>query len=184
MDDVVKKFEQETKSVIDDWKLELSGIRTNRPSPQLIEDIVVDYAGVPMKIKQLGSISVSPPRDLQISVWDKTMVSAVSNAIENSPLGLMPSVDGNMIRISMPPLTSERRTELGKFVKSTAEKVRIHLRMIRDDANKNIASQESEKVITEDQKFSLKNKVQELITKSNEEIDSLLEKKISEINES
>ena len=183
MDGTIKNLIGAIEPLMVSWREEVSQIRTNRPTPHLVEDIVVDYAGVPMKIKQLGSISVSPPRDIQISIWDKSVVGAVAKALELSPLGLLPSVDANIVRISLPPLTSERRAEIAKIMKGTAEKVRIRLRMIRDEVNKDIVAKETNKEITEDQKFSLKDEVQEIITKFNKEIDLLLEQKVSEINE-
>ncbi len=158
-------------------------VRTNRPSPQLVEDMLVDYADEKLKIKQLGSISVNPPREIVISVWDKGAVASIAKAIQESPLKVNPAVDGASVRFSMPPLTEERREELVKLVGQTAEKSRIRLRAMRDEANKRIEADFKAKAISEDQKFKTKKRVQEVIDKENKAIEELVLKKAKEIAE-
>lgn len=167
----------------DALKQELGGIRTNRPSPQLIENIQVDFLGQALALKQMGSISVVPPRELQVAVWDKSSVSTVAKAIEQSPLRLIPSVEGNVIHVRFPSLTEERRAELMKVAKSSAEKIRIKIRGARDEVNKRIAAAEQAKTISEDQKFKTKDRVQKLIDKANADIEVVLTAKIKEISE-
>lgn len=183
MEDLIKDLDLKSKAILDFLKQEFSSIRTNRPTPQLIEDIEVNYLDQLLKVKQLGSISVLPPRELQVSVWDKNSVAAVAKAIQDSPLKLSPSVEGNVIRLRLPPLTEERRQELVKVVKSGTEKSRIKLRNLRDEINKKIAQAESAKLISEDKKFKLKKQVDESVSRINKEIESLLSDKIKEISE-
>lgn len=177
METNLKQFELKLKNIIDRFKNELSGIRTNRPSPKLVEDIRVDYFGQLLSIKQLASIAIIPPREININLWDKNAVSPTVKAIESSGLGLSANIDGTMIRLHLPQMTDERRQEITKLVKSLAENYRIKIRSARDEENKKA------KVLTdEDEKFKSIKKVQELVDKYNQEIEINLENKIREIN--
>ena len=180
--DFVKELEQKLKVVVDSFKQELLGIRTNRPSAKLVEDIRVDYAGQSLMIKQLGSISIVPPKEIDINVWDSSAVASVAKALESSKLGFSANINGNLIRINLPSLTQERRDELAKLVKSIAEQNRIKIRAGRDDANKKIEQSFKEKKISEDQKFKDRKKIQEAVDKANNEIENLLTGKVQEIN--
>lgn len=177
MNDELRDLEQKTQAIFESLRQELFGIRTNRPTTKLVEDIKVDYFGQQLPIKQLGSISIAPPREIDISVWDKNAVAPAVKAIETSGLGVSASPDGNLIRINLPPLTDERRKELTKLVKNMAEQSRIKIRALRDEANKKI------KDLPEDEHFKLKNKIQEAVDKANKEIENLLDSKLKEINE-
>lgn len=181
--DLIKDLELKLKSIFDSFKQELLGIRTNRPTSKLVEDIKVDYLGQFLTIKQLGSISIVPPREIDISVWDKNAVGIVVKAIESSKLGVTANAEGNLIRINLPILTQERRDELGKLIKSIAEQSRIKIRASRDEANKKSEQIFKEKKISEDQKFKNKKDIQAAVDKINKEIDDLLAVKIKEINE-
>jgi len=183
MDELVKQLELQTKSLVEALKQALGSVRANRPSPQLVENIPVTYLDQQLTVRQLGSISIQPPRELQISVWDKGAVQAVAKAIENSPLHLASSVQGNVVRAQLPALTAERREELTKLVKGEAEKVRIKLRGARDEVNKKIEAALKAKTINEDQKFKTKERVQKAVDKANQEIEILLTSKIKEISE-
>ena len=180
--DFVKELEQKLKVIVDSFKQELLGIRTNRPSAKLVEDIRVDYAGQSLMIKQLGSISIVPPKEIDINVWDSSAVASVAKALESSKLGFSANIDGNLIRINLPSLTQERRDELAKLVKSIAEQNRIKIRAGRDDANKKIEQVFKAKTISEDQKFKDRKKIQEAVDKANNEIENLLTGKVQEIN--
>lgn len=183
MDQAVADFEKKIQALLGGMKQELTGVRTNRPTPQLIESIKVEYAGQLLMIKQLGSISVQLPRDLVVTVWDTSVAGAVAKAIEHASLGLTPSTDGQVVRIKIPPLTEERRAEFVKLVKSMAEKARIRLRAERDEVNKKIGRAADEKKINEDQKFKFKERVQKAVDKVNGEIETVLQNKIREVNE-
>lgn len=183
MDTVLHAFEQALQAFIAGLKQEVTAVRTNRPTPQLIENVKVEYAGATLAVKQLGSISVQPPRDLVVTVWDKGTVNAVAKAIEHAGIGLTPNTDGAAIRIQLPPLTDERRAEFVKLVKGMAEKTRIRLRAERDETNKKIQRACDAKEISEDRKFKLKEQVQKAVDKANGEIEAMLGNKIKEINE-
>jgi ribosome recycling factor len=183
MENLVKDLEKNLRVAVDGLKTELAGVRTNRPNPKLIEDIKVDYMGQQLTLKQLGSISIIPPREIDVSVWDKSAVPSVAKAIETSGRGLTANTDGNLIRINLPTLTDERRQELIKVVKSTTEQVKIKVRGLRDDANKQVESSFKAKQISEDQKFKTREQIQKAVDKINAEIETLLAGKIKEINE-
>ncbi|MFH1759202.1 MAG: ribosome recycling factor [Patescibacteria group bacterium] len=179
----LQNLDNELNKVIDSLKNELSGIRTNRPTSKLVEDIMVDYFGQQTPIKQLGSISISLPRGIQITVWDISAAKSVAKAIESSSLGVNANLQGNTININLPALTEERRNEFIKVVKSLTENYRVRVRGLRDDYNKKIKQAADKKEVGEDEKFKLQKKVQEKIDKMNEGIDNLLENKIKEIKE-
>lgn len=182
-DQLIKDLEQNAKASVDSLKTELAGIRTNRPNAKLVEDIKVDYLGQQLTIKQLGSIFVAPPREIDISVWDKSALSAIAKAIETSGRGLTANTDGNLIRINLPALTDERRQEFVKLAKSLVEQIKIRIRGLRDDANKKTEAAFKAKTLSEDQKFKTKEQIQKVVDKVNVEIENLLAGKIKEINE-
>lgn len=173
----LKQFEATLRGIVENFKNEISGIRTNRPTPKLVENISVDYFGQRMTVKQLGSISVAPPREIIISIWDKNAIGATAKAIETSGLGLTANIAGNVIRINLPPMTDERRQEFTKVVKTIAEQARIKIRSQRDEINK-----QAKKLPDEDEKFKSLKKVQEHVDTVNKEIEINLEGKIKEIN--
>ena len=176
MEQDIKALEKSLQAMLEKFKDELSAIRTNRPSPKLVEDIKVDYFDQKMTVKQLSSITVVLPREINISVWDRNAVALIAKAIEMSNLGLSANVDGNLIRLNLPPLTDERRQEFIKLVKQLAEQGRIKIRTLRDDANKKA------KELSEDLKFKFLKQTQELVDKCNKEIEIQLLNKVNEIN--
>ncbi len=177
----IKNLEKGLDDVALRFKEEVAGIRGNRPTTKLVEDIKVDYFGQKLPIKQLGSISVVLPREIQISVWDGGAVAAVAKAIESASIGINPSVQGNLIRVNLPPLSEERRKELIKLVGSLAEKYRIQIRSLRDDYNKKIKKAESEDEINEDDKFKFLGRIQKAVDAANGNIENYLGNKIKEI---
>jgi ribosome recycling factor len=181
--DILKDLDLKIKESLKYLKNQLSGIRGSRPTSKLVEDIPVEYFGQKLAIKQLGSINILPSREIQISVWDKNAASAVLKAIESSNLNVGANLEANSIKINLPPLSGERRQELIKIAKKETEEIRIRIRGIRDETNKEINRRFEEKEITEDDKFKLKEKVQEKIDEINEEIEKILENKIKEIEE-
>lgn len=179
MDYLLKQFDVDLKAAGAHFKDECSGIRTNRPSSRLIEDVKVEYFGQMTPVKQLGSIMVVPPREMAVSVWDKGAVVEVAKAIEGARLGLSVSVDGLIVRLALPLLTDDRRHELIKLAKALAEKERIKIRGFRDDVNKKIKAQEAD----EDIQFRMKENAQKATDAANAVIEALLESKIKEIND-
>ncbi len=157
-------------------KDELVGIRTNRPTPKLIEDIKVDYAGQILTIKHLGAIGVEPPRSLVITPWSGESIPLIAKAIETANLGVGTTVQGNIVRITLPELTEERRQELIKLAKSAAEQTRIKMRIERDEIHKKV-NEEDDK----DERFRLKEKLQKIVDSFNERVDEAVESKLQEI---
>lgn len=179
MDPLIKNFEADLQSAVAHFKDECSGIRTNRPSSRLVEDVKVEYFGQMTPVKQLGSIMIIPPREMAVSVWDKGATAEVAKAIEAAKLGLSVSVDGSTVRLALPLLTDERRTELVKLAKALAEKERIKVRGYRDDVMKKIKAQEAD----EDMMFRMKEQAQKAVDGANAAIEALLEGKIQEIHD-
>ncbi len=177
----LKFLEQKLKSLAEGLKTEFQTVRSGRPSPRMVEDIKVEIYGQQMPVKALGSISVIPPREIQISLWDKESVSAVAKAIETSSLNVSANTDGNLIRINLPQLTDERKKELEKVIRKMTEEARIRVRGAREEANKEIKKMEEDKKISEDAAFKQKEAVQKSVDKINEEIEKLLDNKIKEI---
>lgn len=159
------------------FKEEVSGIRANQAAAGLVENILVDYYGQRTPVKHIGSISVLPPRELAIQIWDAGAVRAVAAAIELSDLGVSVSADKNFVRVHLPELSGERREELVKRVKKMAEQCRIQVRALRDEANKEIVRSS----MSEDDQFSEKAKVQKETEKFNKEIEDILNSKIAAI---
>lgn len=179
----LKELEADLRSVVGKLNEELKVIRGNRPSVDLIENIKVNTYEEELTIKQLGSISVLPPRGIQISVWDKNSVGAVMKAIDNAKIGLSTSNDGNNIIATLSQLGAERREELSKLVKKTSENFRIQVRANRDDAIKRLRDSESKKEISEDEAFKTKEKIQKAVDEANKQIESAVEQKLKELQE-
>ncbi len=173
----LKELEQKFNNLITKFKDELTSIRTNRPTPKLVDSIKADYAGQILAVNQLGSISIEPPRNIIIAPWSKDAAPSIIKAIEAANIGVSAAQQGNIIRVSLPELTEERRQELVKIVKSMAEQTRIKMRIERDETNK-LVNREPDK----DQKFKAKEELQKLVDSFNEKVDSLIENKINEIS--
>src|SRR3989344_5023877 len=179
----MEEFRLKLSEIIKQLKEQLAGIRGGRPNPKLIENIEIEYFGQKLTVKQLGSIGIVPPTTIQISAWDKNAVSAIAKAIEDSDLNVNANIEGNLIRINLPPLSNERRQELIKIIKKEAEESKIKIRHLRDEMNKKINLQTEEGEITEDDKFKSKQEIQKTVDKTNEEIEKIFENKRKEIEE-
>ena len=137
--------------VVDSLKRDFSGLRTGRDSAAKLEPIEVDIYGQKMPINQVGTVSVPEPRTLSVQVWDKSAVSAVDRAIRESNLGLNPVVDGTLLRLPVPPLTTERRQELVKIAHKYAETAKVAVRNVRRDGNDLLKKLEKDGKISEDE---------------------------------
>lgn len=177
----LEKFKTETEVFLESFRKETAVIRSNRPSPALVENLKANYCGQLLPIKQLGSICVIPPREIDINVWDKNAIPGVAKAIETA--GLSSNIEGKLIRINLPSLTEERRQELIKQVKRIGENFRIQLRRQRDDANRMVAQDFEAQEISEDQKFKFKEAIQKEVDSVNQGIEAVLDKKIKELQE-
>ena len=164
-------------------KEEMKAMRSGRPSVEAIADIQLNFYNDTMTIQQLGSISMVPPRQINITAWDKNAVGAISKAIEDAKIGFSASADGMVIRATLPQLSDERRAELEKTIKKMVEAVRIQVRNHRDEAMKEFKKMEEEKAINEDQLFKLKEEAQKLVDGVNGRLEKMLEDKIKELHE-
>ncbi|OGR38229.1 MAG: ribosome recycling factor [Desulfovibrionales bacterium GWA2_65_9] len=162
---------------------EFSRLRTGRASVSLIEPIMADYYGTPTPISQIASLSVPDARTITIQPWDKQAFGAVEKAILKSDLGLNPVNDGKMIRISMPPLTEERRKDLVKVAKKFTEEGKVAVRNVRRDLNELLKKLQKDKDITEDEQHRLTEDVQKLTDETIKKCDEIFTAKEKEILE-
>lgn len=178
---LIKDLEASLSAVGQKLKQELGQVRGNRPSPDLVQDLKVNLYDQELSIRELGSLSVLPPLTLQIAVWDKNAVGAVMKAIEGAHLGLSVTNDGNNVRATLSPLGNERREELTKLVKKTAEAIRIQIRAKRDEAMKRLKDAENKKEATEDEVFKAKEKIQKAVDKANGDVETMVSAKLNEL---
>jgi ribosome recycling factor len=158
-------------------------IRTGRASPALVERLPVEYYGTPTPLNQLATISVPEPRLLTIRPWDPGALADIERAILKSELGLPPSNDGKIIRLTIPRLTEERRQELVKVVSKRVEEGKVAIRNIRRDAIEDLREMESEKLISEDEFYRTKDDVQEITDEFIAQIDEIGRDKEQEVLE-
>lgn len=183
LDSRLNKFKEKMDSAIVAYERELTGIRTGRANPAIVENIKVEAYGNVMPINQLASVSVTDPRTLVISVWDSSVVKATADAIRDCGQNFNPMVDGQNIKITLVPLTQERRNELCKLAAKAAENTKIALRNARHDALDFVKNLEKNKEITEDEKKRLNNEIQELLAEFNTVVDKKLKDKQNLITE-
>lgn len=162
---------------------ELAKIRTGRAHPSLLEHVHVDYYGSEVPIGQAASVAVEDARTLSVTPWDKSMVAKIEKAILTSDLGLNPSTAGSVIRIPLPPLTEERRRELGKVVHHEGENAKIAIRNIRRDANGHLKELLKEKEITEDEARKAELDIQEVTDHAVKKVDEVVAEKEKELLE-
>lgn len=175
--------ESRMEKTVNSLKEEFSTIRTGRANSAIFDKVRVDYYGTPTPLNQVGTISIPEARMIVISPFDKSLISAIEKAIQKAELGLNPSNDGKVIRIAIPPLTAERRKELVKQAKSTAENYRTTIRNIRRDGNDDLKKQQKASEITEDQLKTETDKLQKITDKYIDEINKIYEVKEKEIME-
>lgn len=175
--------EEKMKKAFESVTRQYSEVRTGRANPMLVEGLHVDYYGTPTLLKQLASITVPDQHLIVIQPWDPTAIVEIEKSIMKSNLGVNPSNDGKMIRISLPPLSKERRQELVKLVHTMSEEGRVSLRTIRRDAKEAVEKLEKDKLITEDDKFRGIDELQKLVDRHIVKIDELVKNKEKEILE-
>jgi len=178
----LKQLEKRMRGVVDSLKRDFGGLRTGRASATMLDPITVDVYGQKMPINQLANVSVPEPRMITVQVWDKSSVSAVDKAIRDSSLGLNPIVDGTLLRLPVPQLTSERRQELVKVAHKYAENSKVAVRNVRRDGNDVLKKLEKDSEIGKDEAKKFTGDIQELTDAVIKEIDDLLAQKDKEIN--
>ena len=164
-DTVFLETEERMEKAIGSLERDFAKLRTGRASTSLVEDIKVDYYGTPTPVKQLSSVAVPDSRTITIQPWDRGAFSLVEKAIMKSDLGLTPVNDGKVIRISIPPLTEERRKDLVKVAKKYCEEAKVAIRNVRRDANDQIKKLEKDKAISEDESKKAIEDIQKLTDK-------------------
>lgn len=179
--EVISEKKKDLEKAIEHLQFELGKLRTGRATTSLVEDVMVDYYGTRTPLKQIAAINTPEPRQITIQPWDRGAISAIEGAIRESNLGLNPMNDGVLIRLSLPALTEERRKELVKVLNGKAEEGRIALRNIREEALKEVQNMEKEGVISEDDKFRAKEKMQTVIDEYNKKVEEIREKKEKDI---
>jgi len=179
-----KSYSLKMDKAIEVFSRELSSLRTGRANAAMLDLVKVDVYGQQMPINQVGSITTPEPRMINIQIWDANNVPLVDAAIKKSDLGLNPQIDGQLVRLPVPELNEERRTELKKIIKSIGEKCKVSIRNIRRDANDELKKLLKEKEIGEDEEKSSEKNVQTITDnhiKSVDEKVSLKEKEIMTI---
>lgn len=181
--EVLHNTEEKMKKSVESVAREFSEIRTGRASPSLVEGMHIDYYGAPTMLKQLASISTQDAHMIVIQPWDPSAIAEIEKAIMKSNLGITPSNDGKLVRLSIPPLSKERREELVKVVHKMAEEGRVSLRTIRREAKESLEKLEKDKVISEDNKFRAIDELQKIVDKYITKVDEILKNKEKEIME-
>ena len=166
---------------IEVFSKELSTLRTGRANAAMLDLIKVDVYGQQMPINQIGSITTPEPRMINIQVWDQNNVALIDSAIQKSELGLNPQIDGQLIRLPVPELNEERRTELKKLIKSMGEKCKVSIRNIRRDANDELKKLLKSKDIGEDEEKTFEKSVQNITDKHISIVDEKVSTKEKEI---
>lgn len=177
-----KTLEQALKAAEEHYKEELTGIRTGRATPALLDTVRVEAYGTPVPLNQVGSVTIEDTRSLRISAWDASLIKNIEKAITDANLGVSAGTDEKGVRVSFPELTSERREQLMKVTRAKLEEARTSVRHARDDCWQDIQKQERDKVLTEDDKFRAKERMEELVKEANQNLEALAQKKEAELH--
>ncbi|OQA53007.1 MAG: Ribosome-recycling factor [candidate division WS2 bacterium ADurb.Bin280] len=177
LDELKKKFEH----IIERLSEDIATVRTGRSSSSLVDNISVTYYGSTMPLKQMAQVTTPDPSSIVIQPWDKGALNDIELAIRNSDLGLSPTNDGSFIRISLPPLTEERRNELIRNVSKKGEEGRIALRNIRGEVWDQIKKMEKKSEITQDDRYKAEEELNKIIDEYNRKIEAMIESKEKEL---
>lgn len=177
----IKELEKRMHGAMDALKKELGGLRTGRASVNLLDPVMVDAYGQRMPLNQVGTVSAPEPRLLAVNVWDKGLVVSVAKAIREAGLGLNPSPDGQLVRVPIPELTAERRSELAKLAHKYAEQGRVAVRNVRRDGMESLKKLEKDHKISQDEHRQKSDEVQKLTDRYVKQVDEVLANKEKEI---
>lgn len=180
-DELLLEVESHMEAAVDALKKELAGLRTGRAHTGLLETIQVEAYGAVTPLKQVGSINVPEPRMLSVQVWDKGTVKAVEKAIRDAGLGLNPVVDGQSVRVPIPPLTEERRRDLTKIAGKYAEQTRISVRNARRDGMEALKKAEKDGDVPKDDLHQHGEVIQKLTDRTIKQVDEIVAAKEQEI---
>ena len=179
----LQPYDEKMTKTLEVMERNFMGIRAGRASAAVLDQVMVDYYGVPTAINSLAGVSVPEPRLLVIQPWDKTTLKAIEKAILASDIGINPSNDGTAIRLAFPPLTEERRKELTKKVAKYGEEAKVAVRSIRRDANEKYKAMKKNSEITEDDEKQYEEDIQKLTDQYIKDIDKVCAAKEKEIME-
>ena len=177
----IQNYSQKMDKTIDVFSKELGSLRTGRANASMLDLVKVDVYGQKMPINQLGTITTPEPRMISIQVWDLNNVNLIDSSIKKSELGLNPQIDGQLIRLPIPDLSEERRSEMKKMVKSMGEKCKVSIRNIRREANDSLKNLLKKKEISEDDEKKNEKEIQVLTDKYIKTIDYKVSSKVKEI---
>ena len=178
---IIAEHESSMKKTVEFLQTELRSVRTGRASAGLVENLSVEYYGSPTPLKQMATIATPDADMIIIKPFDPVSLKDIEKAIKNSDLSLAPMLDGKVVRLSVPPLSGERRDQLAQQVKQMGEKTKVSIRNIRRDANKILDEEQKNKVITEDDRDKGKNDIDNLTKKFTDKIDAVVKAKSEEI---
>ncbi len=183
LDELLKDGEERMKKGVEALRKEFGSLRAGRANPAILEKVNVNYYGVPTPVNQVANISAPEARLLVIQPWDRSSLPEIEKAILKSDLGLTPTSDGTVIRIAIPQLTQERRTELVKVIRKKAEEARVAVRNVRRDLMDEAKKLEKSGDISEDSLRKAQDQIQKLTDKYIEQVDKVLATKESEVME-
>ena len=178
---IIAEHENSMKKAVEFLQVELRSVRTGRASAGIVENLSVEYYGTPTPLKQMATIATPEADMVIIKPFDPAALKEIEKAIKNSELSLAPILDGKVVRLSVPPLSGERRSQLAQQVKQLGEKTKVSVRNIRRDANKVLDEEQKNKVITEDDRDKGKKDIDNLTKKFTDKIDGTVKAKSDEI---
>ncbi|MEW5805571.1 MAG: ribosome recycling factor [Patescibacteria group bacterium] len=182
MEELLNEFKKTWQIILENHREEIFSIRSNRISPGLIEEIEIEAYNSRSPLKHLATITLSQANTLLVQPWDKTIIPNIEKAIVEAKLGVMPSNDGQFIRLNFPPLTEEKRQELVKFLNQKTEEFKIRFRQARDEIKKRFQNlMDSGKIADEDAKYQFTEQLQKQVDEFNQKIEAAREKKEKEI---
>lgn len=181
MKEVLNRAEEKMNKTINSLKNEFASIRAGRANPSVLDKVLVDYYGTPTPINQMAAVSVSEARVLVIQPWDKSLIKDIEKAIQASDIGINPANDGNVIRLTFPQLTEDRRKEIVKDLKKYGEEAKVAVRSARRDANEKLKSMKKNSELTEDDLKNGEDKTQKLTDKFTKNIDEIVAEKEKEV---
>ncbi len=181
IDDVIQELQASIEKAHDALKRELSKLRTGRAHPGMLDSIRVDYYGTPTPISQMAAVNVPEPRMITVKPWEKPLVQAIDKALRESNLGLNPQVDGDVLRIPVPPLSEERRRDLTKIARKAGEDCKVAVRKARHDAIDMLGEIKTSGGASEDQIDRAKKRVEEVVSQAGQVVDTSVQGKEKEI---
>jgi ribosome recycling factor len=177
----LSRYRDRMDKAVSALKEEFASLRTGRASANLLDQIMVEAYGATTPLNQVAAVTVPEPRSISVSVWDRGVVVSVEKAIRSSDLGLNPVVEGQTLRIPIPPLTEERRRDLTKIAAKYAEQQKVAIRNVRRDANDDLKKAEKDSVISQDEQKRMESEVQKITDEAVKRVDEALKTKEQEI---